>query len=216
MKTPKLVDHRIKRIAKAIHLHTAFLILLLSVGIQSAVSQNIESYDKIYKGMCYTSYYNNNLTGPSYVVYKVYKGGGKISRKGMRFTIPYVHFHYAGSGYDIGHLCPAKDFAYSRELEESTFRYYNAVPMTPNLNRGVWKCYEDSIRKLSQTDSLLVICGGCDYYGALVPRHCFKLVKSLRDGHIYYSLLFDNKMKNCKAYKCDNLIILLKDVKYNQ
>ncbi|MFA6832100.1 MAG: DNA/RNA non-specific endonuclease, partial [Bacteroidaceae bacterium] len=134
-----------------------------------------------------------------------------IPRKGMRFTIPHVHFHYAGTAYDRGHLCPAQDFAYSWELEESTFRYYNAVPMTKNLNRGIWECYEDSVRMLSQTDSLLVICGGCDYKGGLVPKHCFKVVKSLKDGHIYYSLLFDNKKKNCKAYKCDRLLVLMKD-----
>ena len=206
MKTSKSVDHRIKWIAKSIHLHTALLIVLLSVCIQNAISQNIESYDTIYKEKCYTSYYNKHLTGPSYVVYKLYKGGGNIPRKGMRFTIPHVHFHYAGTAYDRWHLCPAQDLAYSWELEESTFRYYNAVPMTKNLNRGIWECYEDSVRMLSQTDSLLVICGGCDYKGGLVPTHCFKVVKSLKDGHIYYSLLFDNKKKNCKAYKCDKLV----------
>jgi endonuclease G len=48
---------------------------------------------------------------------------------------------YAGSGYDKGHMAAALDFASDCEKEEMTFVYYNALPQTPNLNRGVWKSF---------------------------------------------------------------------------
>src|SRR5574344_2070558 len=148
-----------------------YLILMTTFCVLGACSQIIEPYDRVIHEKCYTSYYSDDMVGPSYVVYKLYKGGGKVSRRSMEFTSPYVHF-----------------------------RYHNAVPMTPQLNRGKWLEYEKKIRVLSQTDSLLIICGGCDYYGALVPRRCFKIVKSLSTGKVYYSLLFDNKRKGGKVY----------------
>ena len=37
------------------------------------------------------------------------------------------------------------------------------MPQTIKLTRGIWKVYETEIRKISQRDSLLIICGGCDY-----------------------------------------------------
>ena len=186
-----------------------YLILMTTFCVLGACSQIIEPYDRVIHEKCYTSYYSDDMVGPSYVVYKLYKGGGKVSRRSMEFTSPYVHFHYEGSGYDKGHLCPAGDFAYDRALEESTFRYHNAVPMTPQLNRGKWLEYEKKIRVLSQTDSLLIICGGCDYYCALVPRRCFKIVKSLSTGKVYYSLLFDNKRKGGKVYWWENSNIFI-------
>ena len=44
-------------------------------------------------------------------------------------------------------------------IELITFRFYNALPQTPKLNRGIWKHYETEIRKLSQNDSILIITG---------------------------------------------------------
>lgn len=168
------------------------LTMFLLIGIV-VFSQKIETPNKVIKSGPYTSYYSDKIEGPAYVVYKLYRGGGDVPRKGMTFKSDLPHYSYPHSGYDIGHLCNAEDFAYNRSLEESTFRYYNAVPMTPTLNRGKWSSYESKIRKLSQTDSLLIITGGCDYNG-LIPGRCFKIVYSLSKGHkVYYSVIMDNK-----------------------
>ena len=72
------------------------------------------------------------------------------------------------------------------------------MPQTPNLNRGVWKHYETQVRKISQSDSLLIICGGCDYPRAgngnirYVPKNCFKIVYDLKTKRCIYSTLFTN------------------------
>jgi DNA/RNA endonuclease G (NUC1) len=65
-----------------------------------------------------------------------------------------------------------------------TFRYYNCVPQTVKLNRGIWKTKETEIRKISQNDSLFVII--INKFGKLkigknvgVPEYCIKATYSL-------------------------------------
>ena len=105
-----------------------FLILLAFIGNLRIFSQNVERYDTIVNEQIYRSYYSYKIKGASFVIYRLYKGGGKNSRVGMNFKSSFPHFSYKGSGYDIGHLANAEDFAYDRVLEEKTFRFYNAVP----------------------------------------------------------------------------------------
>ena len=178
-------------------------------------SQNIEKYDNVYNLIYYKAYYNKDIKTSSFVIYKLYKGGGDISRSNMNFkaykNLP--HFNYTKSGYDRGHLVPAEDFANNKNKLKSTFYYINCVPQTVKLNRGIWKTYETEIRKISQRDSLLIICGGCDYDGnnRLIPRNCFKLVYNLRTHKCIYTLMFrndnsgyvwvENKVKQKISYK---------------
>ena len=180
------------------------ILLLLAVLPVVGLSQNIEKPDKEIKEKCYESFYSYKIEAPAYVIYKLYHGGGNVPRKGFRFKSNLPHFTYPHSGYDIGHMCNAEDFASSKELEESTFRYYNAVPQKPNLNRGVWEVNEKDIRKLSQTDSLLIICGGCDYSG-LIPARCFKMVYSLSTKKMIYAKIFTNS-NDATENDCDALI----------
>lgn len=168
-------------------------LLLFSIG------PRIEKVDKGIKEPIYYSAYNNQYKGPSYVVYKIYKGGGNCSRKGCTFTSNYPHYNFSLSSYDTGHLVPAEDFAYSDRLMKSTFKYYNALPQTPNLNRGSWKKVENQVRKLSQTDSLLVIAGATDYSKdshGYVPKVFFKVVYSLTSGKCLISGTFTNNDKS--------------------
>lgn len=166
-----------------------------------------QSVDTVVRAPNYTSYFNYQLHEPLYVVYKLYKGGGDCSRKSDRFktgNLPYsaTAADYKGNGYDEGHLCNSKDFAFDCGLQEATFRFYNCCPQTPRLNRGIWKKWETSVRKESQSDSLLVICGSI--YGNIkigrdsiaVPDYCWKIVYSLTDNHIMHSLIFPNDNSN--------------------
>lgn len=184
----------------------SYIILLLSIF--GAHSQKIERYDKIINMHQYVACYSEKIETSSFVVYKLWEGGGQYPRTSMKFVsyknLP--HFDYSNSGYDKGHLVPAKDFSKSKYQIKSTFYYINCIPQHPNLNRGIWKTYEERIRKLSQTDSLLVICGGCDYIlrDIHIPKNCFKIVYDMRTRKCIWSLLFTND-KNSILTINDNL-----------
>ena len=191
-----------------------FLFVLI-FSISTICAQNIEKYDTIYDLKYYKAYYSKDIQTSSFVIYKLYKCIGDVPRTNMSFKsykhLP--HFNYANSGYDRGHLVPAEDFASNKTKLKSTFYYINCVPQTIKLNRGIWKVYETEIRKISQRDSLLIICGGCDYDNdnKLIPRNCFKLVYNLKTNKCIYSLMFrndnsgyvwvENKIKQKISYK---------------
>ena len=90
-------------------------------------------------------------------------------------------------------MANAEDFAFNCVLEEITFRFYNAVPQTPENNRGIWKHYETETRKLSQSDSVLVIC--YNHFGTeklnnrvAIPDTNYKFVYSLTTHELLFSI----------------------------
>ena len=183
-----------------------FICLLLSVI--TAVAQQI---DTVIINDVYTSYYNYQLHAPLYVCYKLYQGGGDCDRKAFHFktnNLPNsaTPADYKGSGFDEGHLADAKDFATDCFKEEETFRFYNCVPQTPRLNRGIWKHFETEIRKASQDDSLLIICGsifgnrtmGPDKIA--IPEYCWKIVFSLTTKKKLFSIICPNDNSDTYLY----------------
>ena len=150
----------------------------------------------------YTVNFSNTLHEPLWISYKLYRGGGECGRAKFRFHNDIDSLQtatdkdYARSGYDKGHLANAEDFASDCTKDELTFRYYNCLPQTPNLNRGVWKTNETLVRQWSQSDSLLVVCGGS--FGkkkigrVAVPDYCWKVVQSLSNKKILFCGWFTN------------------------
>ena len=177
-----------------------FIILYLCLSINVILSQKIEQYDYMIDMKYYKAYYCKDIQTSSFVIYKIYKGGGDVSRSGMNFKKykKLDSFEYTNSGYDRGHLVPAEDMAWSEQSLQSTFYYINCIPQTPKLNRSIWRVYENEIREISQNDSLIIICGGCDYDDINIglPKNCFKIVYRLKDGKCLYSLLFENGWNN--------------------
>ncbi len=169
----------------------------------STLCVNAQKVDTVIVTNTYTSYYNYSLHEPLYVVYKLYKGGGDCSRKPFHFKTNGLRHSanptdYRGSGFDEGHLADAKDFAFDCAKEEETFRFFNCVPQTPKLNRGIWKHFETVIRKESQSDSLLIVCGsifgnktmGPDIIA--IPDWCWKLVISLTSKQVLNCFICPN------------------------
>lgn len=170
-----------------------------------------QKVDTIIRNKWYTSYYSYSLKVPVYVVYSLYKGGGECDRGSENFktggvTISAKSKDYSKSGFDQGHLVPYEDLAYDCVAAESTFRFYNALPQTPNLNRGEWKKWEHIIRQVSKNDSLLVITGGASYKKTIgdkvsVPDLCWKVVWSKSKKVVIYALLFTNSNDSGAASK---------------
>ena len=150
----------------------------------------------------YKANFSNTYHEPRYVSYILYKGGGDCSRAKFRFKNDdprldcATEADYKGSHYDKGHLANAEDFAFDCAKDELTFRYYNCLPQTPNLNRGVWKTNETLIREWSQTDSIYIICGGV--FGnitighAAVPAYCWKVAQSVSTKKVLFCGWFSN------------------------
>ena len=177
--------------------------LIVTILSMSTIWSNAQKIDTIIHAPNYTSYFSYKLHEPVFVVYKLFKGGGNCSRVKDRFITDNLPnsakaSDYASSGYDEGHECNSADFAYDCKLQETTFRFYNCTPQTPALNRGIWKHYETLVRKESQTDSLLIICGnvfGSKTIGKdkiAVPVQCWKVVYKLKDHTLLHSLIFPN------------------------
>ena len=171
-------------------------------------------HDTLIKTPIYTSLYSKDYNMPRMVFYKLYKAGGECSRteEGFTFHIDNIKLNisgkdYAKSGYDEGHMANAEDFSYDCKMEELTFRFYNAVPQSPRSNKGIWKHYETELRKLSQTDSIFVICGpiidrDTKRLGTtrlFPPTHTYKVVYSLTTRKLLDCLIFDNDNVTAKV-----------------
>jgi DNA/RNA endonuclease G (NUC1) len=159
-------------------------------------------YDTVITNKAYTSYYSNHYSNPVVVVYHLYHGGGDCSRAGFEFkndikSLTTAHnSDYKAGGYDKGHMANAEDFAYDCTLDELTFRYYNCVPQTPELNRGPWKHFETVIRNLSQGDHLIILCynefDGAKMKNVYIPSRCFKIVYDEMSKEIVYAFCYTN------------------------
>lgn len=186
-----------------------FSISIYAQKIDTIITKEVIIVNKkeVFITLPYKSYFNNDLKEPVYVSYKLYKGGGDCSRDKFRFknntkikTAEIGDYGLAKKvntpGYDQGHLANSEDFANDCVKDELTFRFYNCLPQTPNLNRGCWKHWETKIREESQTDSLLIICGGIfstkKMGNAYIPDYCWKVVKSLSKDTITHVLYFTN------------------------
>ncbi len=174
-----------------------FSTLILMLSLWSTVFAQLIVDKGIYKAN-----FSNNYHESNYVSYYLYKGGGSCDRTNLHFTNDDPRLQcatdadYIGSHFDKGHLANAEDFAFDCAKDELTFRYYNCLPQTPNLNRGIWKKMETKIREWSQSDKLYIICGG--FFGnkkignITVPSYCWKVVQSVRTKKVLFCGWFSN------------------------
>lgn len=160
-----------------------------------------QKVDTIIDAGIYKSYFSYKIKQPVAVTYTLFHGGGEVSRSGMNFkNDTKIHTlddeDYVGSGYDKGHMANAEDFAFNKVKERKTFMYYNCVPQAPELNRGPWAMQEAKARRLSQLDSILIIC--YNVYDTAskecmkIPTHCYRAVYSLTSGSILSVIGFEN------------------------
>jgi DNA/RNA endonuclease G (NUC1) len=200
------------------------LLLLFWIGYIGQAQTKLVT-DTIVDMGIYKSYFNYSLKEPLYVTYHLSKGGGDCDRdaKGFSFKkcgIPTAtDKDYEGSLYDRGHLANAEDFASDCDKLEKTFCYFNCVPQTVKLNRGIWKTWEKKTRDLSQTKLLFVIAGniygdkklGLNQIG--IPDYCYKIVLDAKTKKVLYCLIFPNN--DSKSYTTTTLAALKKRLGYD-
>lgn len=193
MRVPPYISIR-KRLKSLLVLALLFLCCCISCGAQLLVNKGI-----------YKVNFSNEYRMPRYVSYMLHKGGGACNRKKFSFKNDDSRLKtatdadYAHHGYDKGHLANAEDFAFDCAKDELTFRYYNCLPQTVNLNRGLWKRNEGDVRKWSQQQKLYIISGG--YFGTKkmgnvsVPDYCWKVVQSVTTKKVLFCGWFSNTNK---------------------
>jgi endonuclease G len=100
---------------------------------------------------------------------------------------------YIGSGYDRGHLAPAKTMSLNETSMSESFYMSNMSPQIPEFNRGIWKRLEGKVRYWAEVnDSLYVVTGPIlsrpiDIIGdndVTVPRAFYKALLGFKNGKI--------------------------------
>ena len=177
----------------------------------------------IHKG--YVLSYREAYEQPEFVMYVLNHGNSKVSRSNdfkpdySVSTKSATPQDYYKSGYDKGHLAPAADFSYSKELMSESFYMSNMCPQTPGLNRGPWKFLEEYFRNLgAKYDKVYIITGPVlgsddisDSYKEIgenkvkIPHLFYKCGLFIKNNEYYMiSFLMPNEIvsRNFEDYQC--------------
>lgn len=160
-----------------------------------AVKYNAKYHGPDYSVMVYDPLKENNTKRTDYWI---------IDDRLPAITQQNISKYPDGSVYDRGHLTPA-DLAYDEETMKSTFYYTNQAPQINSCNRGMWKHYEQSVKKgaIRQGKPVTIITG-VKYQGEpapdnapSIPIYFWKLFITA-DGKEFAYILPNNK-KDCSS-----------------
>lgn len=108
---------------------------------------------------------------------------------------------YKGSGFDRGHLMPAKsNQCQTPEVQNECFYFSNMAAQYHRLNAGDWKSLETLTREwAAANDSVHIWAGNVGELKRIgkvaVPRQCWKVVYIKQTKEWFY-FLFDNDLSN--------------------
>ncbi len=127
------------------------------------------------------------LTGPHTL--------GCLSRAGLQFKVddgaPAGHQgklkDYSHSGYQLGHMAPNQDFAWSERQQRDSFSFVNVAPQLGSLNAQGWERGEEYVRAWALARGEVQI-----YVGSVVRRTDKKLGASAVDiPKFFYKVVID-------------------------
>lgn len=108
---------------------------------------------------------------------------------------------YVGSGYDRGHLMPAKsNQCQTPAVQDECFYFSNMVAQTHRLNAGDWKSLETLTREWAvKEDSVHIWAGNVGEIKRIgkvaVPKQCWKVVYYKKSNEWMY-FVFENDQSN--------------------
>ena len=108
---------------------------------------------------------------------------------------------YVGSGYDRGHLMPAKsNQCQTQSVQDECFYFSNMAAQTHRLNAGDWKSLETLTREIAaREDSVHIWAGNVGEIKRIgkvaVPKQCWKVVYTKKSND-WMAFLFENDQSN--------------------
>ncbi len=108
---------------------------------------------------------------------------------------------YVGSGFDRGHLMPAKsNQCQTQQIQDECFYYSNMAAQYHRLNAGDWKSLETLTREIaSKQDSVHIWAGNVGEIKRIgkvaVPKQCWKVVYTKKTNEWLF-FLFENDLSN--------------------
>ena len=108
---------------------------------------------------------------------------------------------YVNSGYDRGHLMPAKsNQCQTQAIQDECFYYSNMAAQTHRLNAGDWKSLEVLTREIAvREDSVRIWAGNVGELKKIgttsVPTKCWKVVYVVKTKE-WMAFIFDNDTSN--------------------
>jgi endonuclease G len=174
----------------------------------------------------YSLSYSEEDEQAEWVVYKIISRKlNNIGRTNDFREDPYVKtgsadlLDYKWSGYDRGHLAPAKTMSLNETSMSESFYMSNMSPQVPEFNQGIWKILEEKVRYWAETnDSLYVVTGPIlsrpvDLIGdnhVTVPRAYYKTILGFKNGKIKgIAFIMPNQKSNKSLY---SYIVSIDDV----
>jgi endonuclease G len=167
----------------------------------------------------YTVSYSEKDEQAEWVSYKVTKNNfiNNIDRTNDYRVDPYVTTgsadpnDFEGSGYDMGHLAPAKIMSHNYTSMSESFYLSNISPQAPSFNRGIWKTLEGKIRYwVSDKDSIFVTTGPIldnpigriGKNNVTVPRAFYKTLLGYYNGKVEgLAFIIPNESTNKSIFK---------------
>ncbi len=128
-------------------------------------------------------------------------------------VIARVNSHdFDGSGFDRGHMCPAKDRSASPEDSQIVFYMTNIVPQSPASNQKAWERLEDYCRRLAKEGHVLYIaCGphGVGGVGKDGPRDTIGRDRKITVPHVLWKVVLVLPHENAEPRKNTRVIAVV-------
>ena len=129
----------------------------------------LKESDLIINHRGYVVSYNTQYKIPNWVAYELTKAEAKGTYKRSNnfqsdpetSVIQAEDSDYSGSGWQRGHLAPAGDMKWGKQIMNESFYYTNIAPQYGPLNNGYWKRVEEGCRNLAQQYGSIYIVSGC-------------------------------------------------------
>jgi len=103
---------------------------------------------------------------------------------------------YEKSGYDLGHMTPAQDNAWSDDAEKDSFSMVNIAPQLKGLNREGWERLEETVRAWALERGDLLV-----YVGPVVTNHPKGKVNGVAVPAAFFKIVVDRKSGEVLAFE---------------